>query len=221
MPVLPSIFSSEQSSVSGSEDDQEDVANTPKENERDGPRQSSTLNNFSQSYDVSEESSALLYFVSKAAPELASCSNEFFWKIQLPQSSWRNPAIKHALIALSLTHRQMSFGHLENCPGNLAEQSLLHYTKSVQILVGTNPCTAAVLTAGLCLYTCDTWNDEIERSKNHLLALRKVCETWADHDQNTTSKDSDFRSFITSLVGIIEHASTYLMSSSNTKQFER
>lgn len=137
----------------------------------------------------------MAYFHAKAALQLAGFDDGKFWEISIPQASRQEPAIHHAVLALSSLHERFvrSDPSLFGSWGRDQDAfALTHYNKAIQRLVSRGP-GSQQKPIDVCLITCMLFycievsisqRNETQVDPNHLKAIRGHTGSSISHVQS-------------------------------------
>lgn len=142
-----------------------------------------------------DERRSLDFFVSCAATRLSGWLEESFWKRTVLQLSQRQPAIRHALIAVSSAYEQAQANTGSSQPTDSAS-ILRHYNKSIHHLCQQNlgtPQSVLIYLSTCLLFTClEFIRGDSRTAMSHVVSGLNILHTFEknfDHTPNHLQPD--------------------------------
>ncbi|KAK7883543.1 hypothetical protein LTR67_011119 [Exophiala xenobiotica] len=100
-----------------------------------------------------------------------------FYTVVVPQFAWQSPAVKHMLVALSMTHAKFVRG-VASASGQTKSQALSHYISAITEIRLRKPSQLHVLVAALLAWTLEMMQNNFDAALVHLKASVRLLENY-------------------------------------------
>ena len=98
-----------------------------------------------------------------------------FYTVVVPQFALQSHAVKHMLLALSMTHKKFHIG-VTSVSKSTASQAVSHYISAIADIVNNNPSKMQVAVASLVGWTLELMQNNIPAALTHLMATSRLVE---------------------------------------------
>ncbi|KIW59712.1 hypothetical protein PV05_04146 [Exophiala xenobiotica] len=100
-----------------------------------------------------------------------------FYTVVVPQFAWQSPAVKHMLVALSMTHAKFVRG-VASASGETKSQALLHYVSAITEIRLRKLSQLQVLVAALLAWTLEMMQNNFDAALVHLKASVQLLQNY-------------------------------------------
>jgi hypothetical protein len=123
-----------------------------------------------------EENSYLQHWLLITSPMLAYYGPQGdFFTVVAPQFAWESAAVKHLLVALSMTHKKFHTG-VANAPKETTSRALSHYVSAILDIRHNSPSKLHVAVASLVAWALELMQNNYPAAVTHLQATLRLAD---------------------------------------------
>ena len=139
----------------------------------------------SKSFGTSDEGLALQTYIHKIAP-FTSMYFKYpeLWTVVLPYVSWQEPAVKQALVAVTMADRNMTSGLVMSGWGL---QAIGHYNAAIRQAVKRKLSAESLLLVSVLAWLYETLNENALNSFVHLRAAQRIIQDMGNAQAASTT----------------------------------
>ena len=141
------------------------------------------------SFGTTEENAYLQHWLLITSPMIAQYGpqGEFF-TVVVPQFAWESPAVKHMLLALSMTHKKFHSG-VASVSKTTTSKALTHYVSAITDIMNSNPSKLQVAVASLTAWCLELMQNNLPAAVMHLRATVRLMQEYKDSQPSGTTLD--------------------------------
>ena len=129
------------------------------------------------SFGTDEDYRSFQFFLEKTSSLISVYSQPYLWTVLLPQASFRQPAIKHSILALATLHQSLT--NLESTVAARENQAFMsHYNLAIRALVTDKPPVDVVLSTCVIFWALENFNGSGTAAFDHMKAAIKILGEW-------------------------------------------
>ncbi|KIW62847.1 hypothetical protein PV04_09739 [Phialophora macrospora] len=139
-------------------------------------------------FGTREESSSLQHWLLVTSPFLAHYGPEGdFYTVVVPQLAWKSPAIKHMLLAVSVTHGKFHTG-IAKVSEATTSRAVSHYISAIKGIRNNKLSKLDVAVASLVAWTLELMQNNLPAAVTHLRATFRLLQ---EHEQLNLSETAE------------------------------